>query len=115
MPEAPKKRCSYPMCRALTSGGRCDEHRRKEYKRYDESRGDSGQRGYDARWQKVRAMKKRMNPFCEVCLKQGEYVLLNVVHHIRPIEEAPELRLSMGNLLSVCSYHHELIHNKLHK
>ena len=115
MPSKPMKRCSYPRCTALVSGGKCDEHRRKEYKRYDESRGNSGQRGYSNDWQRVRAIKKRMNPFCEMCLKAGEYVVLDVIHHVRTIEEAPELRLSMDNLMSCCAYHHELIHNKLHK
>lgn len=113
MPKSPSKNCSYPGCSELVPSGRCDKHKRKEYKQYDDRRGNSGQRGYDARWQGVRAIKASQDPLCEMCLKNGHIKPLDVVHHIRPIETHPELRLSFDNLMSVCVACHESIHQKM--
>jgi len=79
-------------------------------RRYDKSRGNSGERGYDAQWQKVRTIKANQDPLCEECLKAGLLVPLDVVHHIKPIETHPELRLVIENLMSLCTFHHEEIH-----
>jgi 5-methylcytosine-specific restriction enzyme A len=65
MPFKPLKPCNHPGCPRLTTAGRCAEHKLKERKRYDDSRGNSGERGYDAQWQKVRRIKLNTNPLCE--------------------------------------------------
>ncbi|MDD5245226.1 MAG: HNH endonuclease signature motif containing protein [Syntrophorhabdaceae bacterium] len=112
MPTKPKKPCSYPGCPALTDGGRCEQHRRKERERYDAERGNSGERGYDAKWQRVRALKLMLDPLCEQHVKKGQDVAAVLVHHIEPIEKQPELRLVMSNLMSLCQPCHEEIHGK---
>lgn len=114
MPYKPKKACTYPSCPNLTTkGGRCDEHIRKANRQYDKERGTSGERGYDATWQKVREMKARRDPLCEECLRKGRPAMpLDIVHHIKPIETHPELRLVMENLRSVCTEHHDELHKK---
>lgn len=109
MPIAARKPCTYPLCPTLTTGGRCEQHKRKEQERYDASRGNSGERGYDATWQSVRNMKLSRDPLCERCERDVVAVL---VHHIKPIETHPELRLDMGNLMSLCQPCHETIHGK---
>jgi len=78
--------------------------------RYDASRGNSNERGYDADWQKVRAVKAAQDPLCETCARLGIDKALDVVHHIKSIEERPDLRLDMDNLQSLCTEHHEKIH-----
>jgi 5-methylcytosine-specific restriction protein A len=107
MPSKPKKQCGYPGCPALTDGGRCEEHRQKEIRLYDEQRGNSGKRGYDATWQKLRKMKLAADPLCEEHLKEGQDVAATMVHHIKPIETHPELRLVWDNLMSLCNDCHE--------
>ena len=79
----------------------------------DASRGNSADRGYDRRWRKVRALKAKRDPLCEVCRKRGVVKALDVVHHNQSIEDAPELRLAMDNLMSLCRDCHEIIHGRL--
>lgn len=110
MPSKPKKPCTYPGCPELTTGGRCDRHKRQASRKYDKERGTSGERGYDATWQKVREMKANQDPLCQECLKTGRTVPLDKVHHIKPIETHPELRLVMENLRSLCTPCHEAEH-----
>lgn len=111
MPVRPLRPCTYPFCSELTKeGGRCDKHKHKASREYDQKRGDSGERGYDATWQKVREMKVSQDPLCEECLKTGQTIPLDKVHHIKSIETHPELRLVMENLRSLCTTHHEESH-----
>ena len=113
MPTSPLKPCSYPGCHALVKSGRCEMHVKQMRKRYDAQRGNSGQRGYDARWQAVRAIKIGRDPICELCVSKGIVKRTDIVHHIKPVEEHPELRLVMDNLMSVCIQCHEAIHGRL--
>ena len=110
MPASPMKPCRHPGCKRLAKESYCDEHKRDQERRYAERRSNSGQRGYDARWQKVRAIKAANDPLCEQHLKQGAIVPLDVVHHIKPVETHPELRLVLDNLMSLCTACHEAIH-----
>ena len=88
------------------------------------------QRFYNSsNWKKVRAMvRKRDNNECVMCREQG-YVTIDtnerrddgrkkiqlVVHHIRELEDHPELALDMNNLITICYQHHELIHNRIER
>lgn len=66
-------------------------------------------------WQKKRKeIKERDKHLCQVCIrklyntiKKYNYDDLEV-HHIIPIKEDYELRLEDTNLITICSYHHEL-------
>jgi 5-methylcytosine-specific restriction protein A len=88
----------------------CQRYEKAIAKEYDHRRGNSNERGYDATWQKLRRMKAARNPLCERHFAQGVYIPLDVVHHIKPIETHPELRLAMDNLMSLCNACHEEIH-----
>lgn len=83
-------------------GPRVSQWRRQQ----DAERGNATDRGYDWRWQQVRALKVQRNPVCERCAKQGVTSVTFDVHHIVPIRVAPELRLVMSNLMSVCRQCH---------
>lgn len=96
----------------MTSERFCAEHARQEKEHYDSTRRNSHQRGYNKIWQKVRNVKINKDPLCEECLKQGKIVPADVVHHIIPINERPNLRLVIENLISLCITHHEEIHKR---
>lgn len=84
-------------------------------------RESSTSRGYDRAWRKVRAYKIKLNPFCERCFKLGKIVPIQiktdgnfgVVHHKKPVEQFPELRLLIDNLESLCWRCHEIEHGRL--
>jgi 5-methylcytosine-specific restriction protein A len=77
---------------------------------HDRLRGNSGERGYDSLWRKVRNRKLSKSPLCERCLKVGNRdTAATLVHHIKPISEGGD-RLAMNNLMSCCVPCHEEIH-----
>ena len=69
---------------------------------FEQQWGSHQARGYDTQWLKVRALKLQRNPLCEDCLDHGKYVWAQEVHHLKPIERYPELRLNADNLRSLC-------------
>ena len=59
------------------------------------------ERGYDYAWEKLRLLKLRTDPVCEIQIKcSGE--LATEVDHIKSIRERPDLRLEWTNLQSAC-------------
>ena len=91
MPRRAAKACVYPGCPRLVRGkGRryCDEHRRKIQARYDAERESSAQRGYDARWRRLRKMYLNAHPLCAdpygAHAARGELVAATEVDHIVP-------------------------------
>ena len=122
MPEAPKQPCN--RCKKILSTDTyCAScmpvvHQREKATRqkYDK-RKPSSQRGYDARWQKIRKVKLAMNPLCECqdCKEAHRITIANVVHHIVAIDENPSLRLDIDNLMSMSRACHEVEHGRLNK
>lgn len=84
MPRKPKKPCSYPGCPELVESGQsyCEKHRKLRQKQYDKKRGTSAQRGYDARWRRIRRMVIAEEPLCRECKKNGIVKPATDVHHI---------------------------------
>jgi 5-methylcytosine-specific restriction enzyme A len=109
MSPTPKKPCN--RCKtALTTGALCaacqekaDVISKEKTRRYDQARGTTTERGYGTDWQKVRAVQLREHPVCQCdrCREMGRVRPADTVHHIQPVERAPELRLDPGNLLSM--------------
>lgn len=64
-------------------------------------------RGYDGDWNIVRRFHLDMFPNCKYCAEQGKLVRADVVDHIEPIHLAPERRLDLSNLQSLCKVHHD--------
>ncbi len=66
MPNAAPKPCSHAGCRSLTTNGsRCEVHRKLKQKQADEQRGNSNERGYGYKWQKVSKAFLRSHPLCQ--------------------------------------------------
>lgn len=60
---------------------------------------------------KREAIKERDNHECKVCKSQGRVTLTNlIVHHIKPLEFHPDLKLEDDNLITVCKSCHNRIH-----
>ena len=87
------------------------EKEKQKSREYETQRGNSGERGYNSRWQKVRMRKMMKQPLCEMCLKQNKTTPAYLVHHI---DENPKNN-NMVNLMSLCNKCHEKIHNRFHK
>lgn len=66
MPYRPSSPCAEPGCNALTTRGRCDQHRRTVVSRtYERERATAAQRGYGSRWRKASAAFLRAHPLCQ--------------------------------------------------
>ena len=66
---------------------------------------------HTAAWQKIRLfVLVRDNYLCQPCLRRQGITGANTVHHIKPLEQYPELALDPDNLESCCP----LCHNRLH-
>ncbi|ATJ90720.1 HNH endonuclease [Acetobacter tropicalis] len=79
-----------------------EAQRRKEH---DRKRGSARQRGYDADWERVRAQHLALHPTCCVPGCRTPRDRLNV-DHIESVRKAPERRLDLTNLRTLCQSHH---------
>lgn len=62
-------------------------------------------------WKKKRAAILRRDGYrCRDCARYGRVKQADTVHHIKPLEEFPELALDNKNLISLC----RACHNKRH-
>jgi len=110
-----KRACGSPGCRNITRNKFCEEHQidfDKKHKqlqqKYDKERSVQHGKDYDSEWRKVRLIKLAQDPLCEDCLRFGITEPAVMVHHIKSIEERPDLRLIMSNLESLCNNCHEV-------
>lgn len=70
-------------------------------------RGNSTERGYDYIWSKLSTRFRRKHPFCRFCEQRGfEARPADVVDHIIPVRDRPDLRLTWSNLQSLCAACH---------
>lgn len=108
MPKRSKKPCAVVGCQSLINGSEryCEEHKKLEYK-YDDNRGSSTQRGYDARWRKARKRYLAQNPICVECKKAGMLGVAKIVDHIIPHKGDPVLFWDQSNWQALCKMHHD--------
>ena len=65
----------------------------------------------DKKWKaKSKAILRRDNYECRECRKYGRIRTATTVHHIKHVDEFPELAFDNDNLISLCS----ACHNKQH-
>ena len=84
----------------------CDPYVKAKNKRYDKARGNSGERGYDSTWKKVRSLVLSDSPLCSMCEAEGVIRKATLVHHV---DENPRNN-KWDNLTGLCNEHHEIIH-----
>lgn len=113
MPSLPKKACGYPGCPALTRERYCPTHASQVSAQYDRDRGDDRQFYSTARWRKLRRMKLRRNPMCEVH-PDGTAAVAVEVHHVIERKQRPDLAFDFENLQSLCKPCHSRITAREH-
>lgn len=88
MTRRPARPCPRPGCPGLVRAGTCSvcgpSQRTQRARDYDAERGNAHQRGYGARWQKLRGAYLRANPLCVDCAQHGRTTAANEVDHILP-------------------------------
>ena len=87
MPQKPLSACKYQYCDQRTPETYCEKHKGIQHKAYDAQRGSSSERGYDARWQKIRRLYLQTQPLCEDCLARGRTTAASEVHHVIPLRD----------------------------
>ncbi len=86
--------------------------RHRDYDRL--SRDRAAKAFYDSKaWRDLRLLKLRQSPLCECCVSADRLTSAAVVHHKRPVSEAPDLRLELSNLVSLCWSCHSRLHSSL--
>lgn len=107
-------RCEQPGCKnwAEPHSRTCLEHRlekeRKKNLKNSRWRGNSVERGYDHKWNKLSAYYRSLHPLCEHCMKQEKITDATMVDHKVPVVVAPERRLDESNLQSLCWQCHHI-------
>ena len=57
------------------------------------------------RWKRTSETKRRINPLCELCIKEDKVTVATQVDHIIPLDQGGD-PFVMNNLQSICNYHH---------
>lgn len=106
MPNRPNTPCRHPGCAALVPYGTkyCDKHRPL----HPEETRSAGSRGYGATWNRARKRYLETHPLCVECLKQGRYVKVSDVDHIKPHRGDSVLFWDRSNWQSLCHRHHSI-------
>ena len=107
-----------PSCGRLVRQGEACPCQGKRHKAYDRERRDKDRaKFYHSReWRAVAAaVRARAGYADELAKAGGRLVPGSAVHHIHPVSERPDLRLSMGNLIYVSARTHKAIHDAYDK
>lgn len=109
MPKKPKIPCSHKGCPTLIesgTGGKCEQHRKVEMKRYNDTRTDKQiLRQYKtSRWQRVRKTALfRDGGWCQRCKEKPA----KLVDHIVEIKDGGDM-WDLDNLQSLCDSCHTI-------
>lgn len=69
-------------------------------------RGSPGERGYDEKWNRLSIAYRKRFPFCQWCEQEGRDTLTDLVDHIIPVVDRPDLIHDWKNAWSLCRHHH---------
>lgn len=102
--------CAYPGCSELVKKGYCDKHQR--IIDHDRAKANVAKaaihRLYDRRWGKRRVAQLSQQPWCEECIKHGQYTPATDVHHVE--RHRGDRRLfDASALISLCHQCHSRI------
>lgn len=107
MPRKAGRNCTRGGCAGIVRDGVCSlcgPTRRHSQREHDARRGTSAQRGYDARWRKLREAQLSREPLCARCREEGWVVAATDVDHIVPRRQGGSD--SFDNFESLCHSHH---------
>jgi 5-methylcytosine-specific restriction enzyme A len=80
---------------------------------YERSRGNSGQQGYTARWNRLAVAYKREHPLCIGCLAVGRVTQVQCVDHVLPHKLDYGRMWDINNLQPLCHWHHNTVKQRL--
>ena len=112
MGRKPMRECLASGCHNLTREGYCAKHisiKNERHKVYDRTARDKNAAAFykSERWRKARELALAMhNGLCQDCLVQGRITDAEMVHHIKPLREYPELATVQSNLKPLCNRCH---------
>ena len=103
--------------RKLPQGEKCicqnDRHKIYNVERRDQ---EKNKFYHSAQWNRlVEKVKARANGLDEYALSQGYFEVGNTVHHIFTIDERPDLKTSIDNLIYLSAKNHNHIHKVYEK
>lgn len=103
MAQQAKQVCCYPGCYVAQLEPYCEKHRRDKPVRAPDLREHAAARGYDAKWQRLRAAFLASSPLCVHCRQAGRVRPAQDVDHIVPFEGKDDPnRLLASNLQALC-------------
>ena len=105
-------------CGKIISQGTTCPCRANRHRLYDKTQRDKTKSAFykSKMWRQVAEYTKaRANGLDEYLLAEGRLCKGNTAHHILTIDESPELKLSLENLIFVSSSTHNMIHNEYDK
>jgi 5-methylcytosine-specific restriction endonuclease McrA len=79
----------------------------------DLRRGSRQSRGYDADWERARLIHLSKEPLCRESGFRGIVVVADLVDHIIPVRDRPDLRLVSSNFCSLTQRMHDTWKRKL--
>ena len=105
MPAAIRSLC---RCGGIKTDGTCDRCGAKPAVKERKTRHE---RGYGRDWVKVTNLNRQLVPVCVLCWHKGITTIPTIAdplasHHIEKIRDAPEKRLDLSNVVSVCKECH---------
>ena len=117
MGRKPLRECKAANCHTLTRETYCERHRRENtkpqdterHRLYDKYKRDKKTAAFyrTAEWQAARAAAMaRAYGLCQDCLAAGRLTAADMVHHVKPLREYPELALVPSNLRPLCNKCH---------
>lgn len=65
-------------------------------------RGSPRDRGYDAKWDRLSVAFRKRHPYCLFCAQQGRDTLADLVDHVLPVVDRPDLKHEWKNLAQLC-------------
>lgn len=68
--------------------------------------GSAHERGYTSKWTRLAIAYRKKHPFCEWCDQEDRFTLADLVDHMIPVVDDPELILEWSNLWSLCRHCH---------
>jgi len=99
------KLCSHPHCKEPdVINGRCELHQRNlKPNTTNRSSTTTNNAIYNStKWRKLRKRKFTEEPLCEHCFKLNIITPTDVIDHIKPVLDYPELSYTYSNLQSLC-------------